>query len=620
MDACSPVCAGPAHQAGQIFLSSLKQCLRSPCVLLALAAFMSPAVAIESVRVPLEAQAIDLTKAIESYHSEGDRLLVSTAPGSDGIVRRIEVRAREEGTRPSWIVFALTNDTGEQIERLIVAPHFRLVGSGVIWPDLGASRISAMTASQGFPPERDESADADVFRLTLDPGTTVTYVAELRTPNLPQLTLWEPDAYKDKMTSLALYKGIVIGVAGAARAVPHHRLRRQGRGDLSGRRGARLDGARLCLHRLRILEPRSSAPRANPTASGAPAPKPSLPRRCSSFCSPISISIAGTCAPRMSPSSGSSFSPRSSALRSTTRRSRPASRGSRSRRSPRSASSSSLYLATHGYDRAIMLIPTWFLLLAWVIARGLHRHRNADQRSRLARADRRPRAHRHADRLHDHAERLRRQARSAHGAVSDVERKALALTGERRHHLRLGRRGRPGLCQPRDRGPIGPRAAARSKGRPRLGSTSCIRPSGIVSAPVSTRCSSSGAAGSIEDFRLRSADGHYFWFRLKARPVVGADGEVLRIVGILSDVTEAKIAEERLLHDAVHDNLTGLPNRELFFDRLDAALALAQTDRKIRPTVIASTSTGSSRSTRPPGSRPAIRSCSTIARRARAAF
>ena len=42
----------------------------------------------------------------------------------------------------------------------------------------------------------------------------MTYVAELRTPNLPQLYLWEPDAYKDKSTSLTLYKGIVIGVAG----------------------------------------------------------------------------------------------------------------------------------------------------------------------------------------------------------------------------------------------------------------------------------------------------------------------------------------------------------------------------------------------------------------------
>ena len=75
-------------------------------------------------------------------------------------------------------------------------------------------------------------------------------------------------------------------------------------------------------------------------------------------------------------------------------------------------------------------------------------------------------------------------------------------------------------------------------------------------------------------------------FCLKARPVVGADGEVMRIVGTLSRHHREQDREERLLHDAVHDNLTGLPNRELFFDRLDAALTMAQSDPQIRPTVI----------------------------------
>src|SRR3712207_9032591 len=55
----------------------------------------------------------------------------------------------------------------------------------------------------------------------------------------------------------------------------------------------------------------------------------------------------------------------------------------------------------------------------------------------------------------------------------------------------------------------------------------------------------------VQDFRLRSSGGPYYWFRLKARPVIGTDGEVIRIVGTLADVTESKNAEERLLHDEI---------------------------------------------------------------------
>jgi diguanylate cyclase (GGDEF)-like protein len=89
-----------------------------------------------------------------------------------------------------------------------------------------------------------------------------------------------------------------------------------------------------------------------------------------------------------------------------------------------------------------------------------------------------------------------------------------------------------------------------------------------------------------QDFRLRASDGHYFWYRLRARPVVGPDGEVIRVVGTLTDVTEERNAQERMLHDAVHDNLTGLPNRELFFDRLGAALIFARSEKSVRPTVL----------------------------------
>src|SRR5690606_15023957 len=88
-----------------------------------------------------------------------------------------------------------------------------------------------------------------------------------------------------------------------------------------------------------------------------------------------------------------------------------------------------------------------------------------------------------------------------------------------------------------------------------------------------------------QTFRLRANDGHYHWYSLRARPVIGLDGEVVRCVGTLVNVTEQKKAEERLLHDAVHDNLTGLPNRELFLDRLNSVMNMAQEEIRFRPTV-----------------------------------
>jgi diguanylate cyclase (GGDEF)-like protein/PAS domain S-box-containing protein len=76
-------------------------------------------------------------------------------------------------------------------------------------------------------------------------------------------------------------------------------------------------------------------------------------------------------------------------------------------------------------------------------------------------------------------------------------------------------------------------------------------------------------------FRLRHGDGGYRWFELRARSIAGRGSRAARCIGTLTDVTGAKIAEERLLQDAVYDMVTGLPNRALFVDRLDRAIEAA---------------------------------------------
>jgi diguanylate cyclase (GGDEF)-like protein/PAS domain S-box-containing protein len=243
-----------------------------------------------------------------------------------------------------------------------------------------------------------------------------------------------------------------------------------------------------------------------------------------------------------------------------------------------------LYLAMHGYDRAIMLIPTWLLLLIWVIGAaftvtgtltndlvspalvgglvlivmliGFTIMQNAFAGSALGTA-----------------------------GLSETERKALALTGSGdvifdwdvvadRVYISPEAEVQLGLA----RGALeGPAAVWFEVLHP----AERDRFQACLDAMLEQR------RGRInQEFRLRADGADYYWFRMNARPVVGTDGEVVRIVGTLVDVTEAKIAEERLLHDAVHDNLTGLPNRELFFDRVDAVLTLAQSDNRTRPAII----------------------------------
>ena len=88
------------------------------------------------------------------------------------------------------------------------------------------------------------------------------------------------------------------------------------------------------------------------------------------------------------------------------------------------------------------------------------------------------------------------------------------------------------------------------------------------------------------DFRLRRHDGTYLWYDLRAHAAKSENARLLRCTGLIRDVTNLKRSHERLIHDAVHDSLTGLPNRELFMDRLQGAITRAREGQANRPTVI----------------------------------
>ncbi|HEX5210363.1 MAG TPA: EAL domain-containing protein [Pseudolabrys sp.] len=539
-----------------------------------------PVRALEAVNVRLDVSAIDLTAATVVQKTETDRIQVSTAPGPDGIIRRIEVRAREAST--NWAVFALTNNSDEQIDRLIVVPHYRMVGSGLFWPDLGLSRIAAITPSSGDRPVRQENTTADIFRVTLDPGTVITFVAELRADKLPQIYLWEPDAYKDKVNSFTLYYGIVIGIAGLLALFLT--ILFVVKGSVMFPAAAALGWAVLIYIGIdfgfwgKVFDMSAGAERVWRACGEAILSATLLVflfaylnlsrwhvRYAHITLAWLAALAALTAVAVFDPAVASGIARMSLAGIAVF------------------GLALVIYLSTHGYDRAVLLIPTWLLLVVWTAAAAL-------AVTGLVTNDIIGPAllgglvlivmligftvmqHAFAGGI-------------THGIVSDVERRALALTGagdliwdwdvsadkiftshetEQLLGLKRGTLEGPAatwleVLHPLDRDRF--RASLDSAVEQRRGRLN-------------------------QGFRLRANDGHYLWFTLKARPVVGSDGEVVRLVGTLTDVNDFKKAEERLLFDAVHDNLTGLPNRELFIDRMEAAFGFARAEPQIRPSIL----------------------------------
>jgi diguanylate cyclase (GGDEF)-like protein/PAS domain S-box-containing protein len=86
------------------------------------------------------------------------------------------------------------------------------------------------------------------------------------------------------------------------------------------------------------------------------------------------------------------------------------------------------------------------------------------------------------------------------------------------------------------------------------------------------------------DFRSKKPDGSYVWFEGEGGALRDADNRVIALEGILADVTDRKVAAEKIETFARTDYLTGLPNRAAFLERLN--LAFARVKRGAKPFAI----------------------------------
>ncbi|MFS8113001.1 EAL domain-containing protein [Rhizobium jaguaris] len=539
--------------------------------------------AAEPVKISRDDTALDLTATTEIYTNQGEAFQVSTAAGADGIRRRIEVRSSSPNHQGDWAVFALANVSEEQLERVIVAPHFRLVNSKMFWPDLGSQRIIAITPSEGFALDRQPSDEADVFRITLNPGAVVTFVAELSSPNLPQLYLWEPNAYKDTVNAFTLYRGIVLGIAGLLAVFLTILFVVKGTSMLPAT--AALAWAVLgyiCVDFgfLGKLISITSSDQRIWRACAEVALASSLViflftylnlNRWHAHLGYVTLAwVLGLAllfgVAIYDPSIAAGIARLSLALTAT------------------AGLLLIIYLGFSRYDRAILLVPAWALILVWLFGAWMTITGKLDN-----------------DIIqpalggglvlivlligftvmqHAFAGGAFQQ-----GLFSDLERQSLALTGSgdtvwdwdvARDRVVTT----PDISMKLGLSPGTMHGAARNW-LPRLHPDDRDRFRATLDVLLEHR------RGRLNhEFRIRAEDGHFHWLSIRARPVLGSNGEIIRCVGTIVDITEQKNSIERLLHDALHDNLTGLPNRQVFIDRLQAVLTLAPEGNQLRPTVM----------------------------------
>jgi diguanylate cyclase (GGDEF)-like protein/PAS domain S-box-containing protein len=541
--------------------------------------------AVEAISVQPDQEKIDITVKGELYEGRGDRLQIETAPGPDGYIGRMAVQASTAGTNPGWLVFALSNPTSERIVRWLVAPRYTLANSRVFWPELDAARIAAVTPSLGFRPEPLKSDRADMFRLNLEPGQTITFAAEMSSGQVPRLTLWDPNAYQSKQQDRMLFNGVLLGITGllaiflTAIFAANHKAIFPATAFVAW---AAL--AYFCVdfgfwNKLFPVGPdRTALYRAAAEAGLAASLVLFLYAflriglwhvwiRTLFWCW-IAAQFSLIFVAIVDPAFASGLARASTVAIAGV------------------GTALIAYLALRGQDRALALIPSWLLLLVWLFGAAMIVLGKLSGDIVIS------------------------------GLVAGLV-LILVLLGftVTQFAFRAGggplQLGPPSLVQVKSlavdgsgtyvfqwhagRDLITVAAEVEKELGLDAGSLNVTAEEFLQHMHNSDRerfrlmlwSLQEKLGGDLQtDFRLRRHDGTYLWYDLRAHAAASENARLLRCVGLMRDVTSVKRSHERLMHDAVHDSLTGLPNRELFMDRLQGAITRAREGQANRPTVI----------------------------------
>lgn len=545
---------------------------------------VSPVLALEPIVLTADVDRIEITKFSEHYKERGDTLQVETAADGGGISNRMAVKAQTPGTDPKWIVFALKNPTDKQIVRWVTTDRYNIVGSRVIRPDLDARRINHVTPSVGFLPLRVPNDAVDIFSITLEPGATVTFVAELSNTRFPRVILWEPLAFSKKLRDMTLFNGIMLGIVGilaiflTAIFVANHKSIFPATAFI-----AWCVGAYLCVdfgfwHKLFRLDPSlNSIYRAATEAAIAASLVVFLYtflrlRFWHGWIKMLfgvwtfgQLGLVGLAI--LDPVLVSGFARLSLLFL---------------------GSMGSLligYLAIRGQDRALALVPTWLLFLVWLFGAGVAAmgHLSGDIVAPALTSGLVLILVLFGFTVTQFA--FRSFEPLAGAPPSQLQLRSLALEGAGAAVWQWSSRRDEISVSPEIEDSLGLHE----------GELTCrveqwmqyLHPSDREKFRLLMRTLQEKNGGELLlEFRMRGHEGHFLWYELRAHSVMMPHQRSLRCVGLMRDITSTKHSQERLLNDAVHDSLTGLPNRELFLDRLNIAITRVKDEGNVSPPTV----------------------------------
>jgi diguanylate cyclase (GGDEF)-like protein len=572
-------------QASETCRSVLRHCAMTLVVLAGLLALSVAAYAAapKPIEIGNETDRREITSSGDLYEGRGDTLQVETAIGADGATGRMSVRATTTGTSPNWFVFALRNSSEKPVERLLVTERYEHAGSGIVWPNLDARRIDNITPSLGFVPERLPFDNADAFRITIEPGQTVTFAAELVGDRVPRIQLWRSVDYEKRVRNKQLFHGILLGIVGllalflASIFVANHQAIFP-----SSALFAWMVLAYLCVdfgfwNKLFSIRPEENAVY---RAAGEAGMSASMLVFTYTFLRigrwhgfirmlaglAILSQLALIALAFLDPRLAATFARLSFAAVLAI------------------SALATLYLVLRGQDRALAVLPTWILFAVWLFAAALVLSGRLQSDvvvngvvaglvllvvlmgftvTQFAFRSIEPMLVGSPD-----DQQLRALAIDATGA-------AVFEWGAKRDEVRVG---------PLVDATLGLPAKERRESLPRFAER--VHPSDREKLVQSLSALKGRNGGSLRlDFRMLHTDGSDRWFALEGSTVAVQDSRLARCVGLIRDITDQRREHERLMVNAVRDGTTFLPNRSLLLDRLDVGIARAKQEALVRPTV-----------------------------------